>query len=301
MALWHRAHSDKCFFSLSFHDWSLFHCWKANPSLRLSRNLGTREEDQLTILTSIFYANNTRTHSTILEARRWTHERVHIPQVHVHWLMTYKHIKKSLWVVFTRQAVQLQTCSSNSRWKVSPTTSRTCKGALLVAQSQIRLITVHIYETSDNPRARDNNCPHDQLVLSSISKKRCVINWLHTSLQYIPIWYASCTHTYSIPKNVTQHSHTIIHSKYQERARISGCGNYDRLYTMGYGHKDEWISSNLEMSSCLRLVPLYFLCFKNFPVYTKSTGLIQEVTLKLQPECLCQFQTQHLTGLKVLH
>jgi hypothetical protein len=43
MAFWHRAHSDKCFFSFLFHDQPLFYCWKVN----ISHNLQKPEKDHL--------------------------------------------------------------------------------------------------------------------------------------------------------------------------------------------------------------------------------------------------------------
>jgi hypothetical protein len=39
MAFWHQAESDKCLFSFLFQDSHLFHFWKANRGLKLSRKL----------------------------------------------------------------------------------------------------------------------------------------------------------------------------------------------------------------------------------------------------------------------
>jgi hypothetical protein len=38
MAIWHQTQSDKCFIELLFGQQTLFHCWKGNRGLKLSRN-----------------------------------------------------------------------------------------------------------------------------------------------------------------------------------------------------------------------------------------------------------------------
>ncbi len=47
MALWHRAHWDKCFIQLQFPVWTLFHCWKANRGFQLSPYRRSPENDHV--------------------------------------------------------------------------------------------------------------------------------------------------------------------------------------------------------------------------------------------------------------
>ncbi len=53
MAFWHRANSDGCFFIFLSQDEPVFHRWKANRGLKLSRILRTTENDHLHIYSLI--------------------------------------------------------------------------------------------------------------------------------------------------------------------------------------------------------------------------------------------------------
>ncbi len=56
MAFWHRAHSDKCFFSFLIQDWHLFYCWKANHGFEIVTQLANTKKT--TIFTSVVYGQS---------------------------------------------------------------------------------------------------------------------------------------------------------------------------------------------------------------------------------------------------